>query len=117
MDIKEYLNIQEKNKFEQNLKEVKNKPTKKLQMEKTVDDTLKNIDILLKNEVSKYFIYICIYFNIQHLDSEIFESLYKKLKHEKEKKEIFYLFMKTFDKLEEVSKYIFISNIYSSERR
>ena len=42
---------------------------------------------------------------MQEPDSDKFESLFEKLKKEKEKKEVFYLFMKTFDKLQEVSKF------------
>ena len=42
---------------------------------------------------------------MQEPDSDKFESLFEKLKKEKEKKEVFYLFMKTFDKLQEVSSF------------
>ena len=48
---------------------------------------------------------------IQEPDSDKFESLFEKLKKEKEKKEVFYLFMKTFDKIQEVRKYFFILDI------
>ena len=48
---------------------------------------------------------------IQEPDSDKFESLFEKLKKEKEKKEVFYLFMKTFDKIQEVRKNFFILDI------
>ena len=55
LDIKEYRNIKDKNTvIEQSLKEEekdKTKIAKKLPMEKTVDDTINNINLLLKNEV------------------------------------------------------------------
>ena len=48
---------------------------------------------------------------IQEPDSDKFESFFEKLKKEKEKKEVFYLFMKTFDKIQEVRKYFFMLDI------
>ena len=48
---------------------------------------------------------------IQEPDSDKFGSLFEKLKKEKEKNELFYLFMKTFDKIQEVRKYFFMLDI------
>ena len=97
------------NKIEKkNIKDEKSKKkNKRYPMEKTVDDSIKKINILLQNEVSAFYYQIS--FIIQHLDSNEFECLYKKLKQEKEKKEAFFLFMKTFEKIEEVNNFIFIS--------
>ena len=87
-------------------KNIEEKPKKKIikraPMEKTVDDTIKEFDKLLQSEVS-----FLIKFYFQEPDSDKFENLFEKLKKEKEKKEIFYLFMKTFDKIQEVNIYFF----------
>ena len=61
----------------------------------------------------QYIIFYC----IQELDSDKFESLYNILKIEKEKKEPFYLFMKTFDKIEEVNSNFYYIFLYSSEMK
>ena len=50
---------------------------------------------------------------MQEPDSDKFETLFEKLKKEKEKKEVFYLFMKTFDKIQEVRN--FFNVLHSSE--
>ena len=86
----------------------KKKIIKRAPMEKTVDDTIKEFDKLLESEVSNFLNFI-----FQEPDSDKFENLFEKLKKEKEKKEIFYLFMKTYDKIQEVSINFFI--FHSSE--
>ena len=101
--------LEEKNEEKKNIEEKpKKKIVKRAPMEKTVDDTIKEFDKLLESEVR-----IFLNFMFQVPDSQKFENLYEKLKKEKEKKEIFYLFMKTYDKIQEVRIFFFI--FYSSE--
>ena len=101
--------LEEKNEEKKSPEEKpKKKIIKRAPMEKTVDDTIKEFDKLLESEVRNFLNFI-----FQEPDSDKFENLYEKLKKEKEKKEIFYLFMKTYDKIQEVSIYFFI--FHSSE--
>ena len=101
--------LEEKNEEKKSPEEKpKKKIIKRAPMEKTVDDTIKEFDKLLESEVRNF-----LNFNFQEPDSDKFENLFEKLKKEKEKKEIFYLFMKTYDKIQEVRIYFFI--FHSSE--
>ena len=101
--------LEEKNEENKNKEEKpKKKIIKRAPMEKTVDDTIKEFDKLLDSEVRIFLNFI-----FQEPDSDKFENLFEKLKKEKEKKEIFYLFMKTYDKIQEVSINFFI--FHSSE--
>ena len=101
--------LEEKNEEKKSPEEKpKKKIIKRAPMEKTVDDTIKEFDKLLESEVSNFLNFI-----FQEPDSDKFENLFEKLKKEKEKKEIFYLFMKTYDKIQEVRIYFFI--FHSSE--
>lgn len=101
--------VEEKPEEKKDIKEKqKNKIIKRAPMEKTIDETIKEFNKLLQDEVSIFFSYA-----LQEPDIDKFESLFEKLKKEKEKKEIFYLFMKTFDKIQGVSNIFFI--FYSSE--
>ena len=119
MELEENINIEQEKAVENVLEEkngekknIEEKPKKKIikraPMEKTVDDTIKEFDKLLESEVSNFLNFI-----FQEPDSDKFENLFEKLKKEKEKKEIFYLFMKTYDKIQEVSINFFI--FHSSE--